>query len=134
MAESTIDFFKETEHLLEQWGRWCRADGNSIGFPGIAPFAKEIPDGWPDPPQLAMMTDEEAGEIEKSMLLLRECHLLAYKISIHRYVGRNTLLIAATKTQVGYSKARELWKFAVFFNMGNLYKNITLSSMKRAGK
>ena len=122
MARNSVDFFKETDLLLEQWGRWCRADGNKFGYPSIEPFAKEMPRDLES--SIALMTDDEAGDVERSMLLLQGCNLLAYKVAMYRYVYRNNLRITSIKLNIGHTKAKNEWNAAVHFTMANLYQNV----------
>ena len=122
MSENAVDYFRETDLLLEQWGRWCRADGNQIGYPSIEPFAKEMPRDLES--SIALMTDEEAGDVESSMLLLRGCNTLAYNVAINRYVHRRSIRDVARGLRVGNETARIEWKSAVHFVMGSLYKYV----------
>ena len=118
MGRNQIDSFRETELLLEQWGRYGRADSNKIGFPGIASFAKGMPRDIES--SLALMTDEEAGEIEAAMLMLQERNISAYNVAIYRYLGRLSLRDAAKKLKMGNESARVEWRSAVYFIMGRL--------------
>jgi hypothetical protein len=117
MPENAVDFFRETEIMLEQWGRWCRTDGNKINYPSIAPFAKEMPRDIEG--TLALMSDSDAHEIECAMLQLKKCNAAAYSATLYRYVRRLTLLEISKKSHCSYSKSRADWKAGVFFVMGS---------------
>lgn len=123
MAQNAVDYFRETDILLERWGRWCRSDGCKISYPSIATFAKEMPRDLEG--SLALMGDDEAGEIEGAMLQLRGANLLLYKVTIYRYVHRRTIRDIAKGLKIGNEKARLEWWSAVHFIMGNLYKHKT---------
>jgi hypothetical protein len=120
MTKNGLDFFDETQRKLEQWGRWCRADGNKTSYPSLATFAKEMPRDIES--SIAIMSDDEAQEIESSMLQLKNANLLAYKVAIYRYIHRRTLRDTAALLKIGNERTRIEWRLAVYFIMGNLYK------------
>jgi len=110
--------YRETELELERWGRWSRATGVNLGYGNcIFSHAPEILEDN----SLAMMTDEQAVDVEAGMVGLREVLPLAYNVALLRYVRRRTLLEISIKLKVSHDRVKRERDFAVTFIMGKLY-------------
>ncbi|PCJ11104.1 MAG: hypothetical protein COB04_19565 [Gammaproteobacteria bacterium] len=110
--------FRETELDLERWGRWSRASGINLGY-GNCVFSDASED--PDNKALALMSDEQAEDVEAGMVGLREVLPLAYKVALLRYVRRRTLLEISRKLDVSHDRVKREKDYAVTFIMGKLY-------------
>lgn len=124
-----IDYFRETNRELMEFGRWCRVDSVRLNFPGTAPFAHEMKREIES--TLPVISDEEALKIEIILLEFRLYNHGAYRFAIEYFVKNKTIDLASTALRVTPSKARRDRDAVVNFTMARLYDAEQITEAER---